>query len=568
MLLKNVRIQNFRGIDDVTIPLGAFSLLIGANNSGKSTVLDAIRICLTRPLARRARVFEDYDYRLTATLTDPAQVSGIVIDLLFAETEEDEWPDEVSQLLAGAEQLGPDGLRQVALRITSGFDPELKDFATDYDFLNVAGAPLPKGTVKSALANLQQLVPTFYLASLRDAANEFRARAQFWSPFVRSMDMSPEEQADIEGELATLNQAVLDKHTNFATIKEHLAKTAAILGVRGENPITIDALPARAADILNRTQVNIASSSGAPIPIARHGSGTQSLAVIALFDAFLRSQLEGSFHAASEPLLTLEEPEAHLFPAASKSVGEMLKALGGQKIVSTHSGDLIAGTDLMNIRRLRRAGDALSIHYVRPGDLEPDDVRKLDYHIRLTRGSLLFAKCWLLVEGETEAPLTIECAAAMDIDLFSEGVALIEYAQVGLTPFLKLANALGMEWVVLADGDAGGHTYVGQAMNALTVGDAAKHVKQLPTDNMEIYLCKSGYGHLYEANISPQKAATVTSPQGTDAYWQEVTKAQPNRSKPRMAYDVAQAIRQAGAGGVPPLIKEAIEASVELARTS
>jgi putative ATP-dependent endonuclease of OLD family len=568
MLLREVRIRNFRGIAEMVIPLDPYTVLIGANNVGKSSVLDAIRLCLTRPLARKARTFEDYDYRITEAITDPAQAPPVELVLTFSEAAQDEWPDEISQLLEGAEQIDAAGLRHVILRVTSSFDTLIKDYATEFDFLNLAGDPLQKSKVARILPSLQQLVPTFYLASLRDAANEFRSRGQFWGPFVRALEMTPEEQAEIEGELAALNQTVLDKHTNFATIRHHLAKTAVIMGINSQNPITIDALPSKASEILNRTQVSIVSSSGAPIPIARHGSGTQSLAVITLFDAFLKSQLEDSYTSSSEPLLTLEEPEAHLYPAASKSVGELLKALGGQKILSTHSGDLIAGSPLSSLRRLRRAGDSVSVHYIRPDDLSADDIRKLDYHIRLTRGSLVFAKCWLLVEGETEAPLLIECAAALGYDLFSEGVALIEYAQVGLATFLKLANALGMEWVVLTDGDAAGQGYTATA-NALLKGrPAPAHVKSLPQANMESYLCHSGYGQAYVAKIAPQKAGRVVSQPGTAAYWEEVLSAQPNRSKPRTALEVAEAIRQSGANAVPADLRDVIEAAVQLARSS
>ena len=44
MNLKQVRIQNFRNLKDVTVNLNDVNLLIGPNNSGKSNVLHAIRL--------------------------------------------------------------------------------------------------------------------------------------------------------------------------------------------------------------------------------------------------------------------------------------------------------------------------------------------------------------------------------------------------------------------------------------------------------------------------------------------------------------------------------------------
>ena len=43
MKLKNVKVHNFRGILDQDIDLQDYSLLVGPNNAGKSSVIDAIR---------------------------------------------------------------------------------------------------------------------------------------------------------------------------------------------------------------------------------------------------------------------------------------------------------------------------------------------------------------------------------------------------------------------------------------------------------------------------------------------------------------------------------------------
>ncbi|MNO88364.1 DNA replication and repair protein RecF [compost metagenome] len=44
--LTQIHIQNFRACKNVSLSLGSFTPLVGQNNVGKSTVLDAIRIAL------------------------------------------------------------------------------------------------------------------------------------------------------------------------------------------------------------------------------------------------------------------------------------------------------------------------------------------------------------------------------------------------------------------------------------------------------------------------------------------------------------------------------------------
>ena len=44
MKLREIKIHNFRALRDVTVGVSDYGLLIGANNAGKSSVIDAIRV--------------------------------------------------------------------------------------------------------------------------------------------------------------------------------------------------------------------------------------------------------------------------------------------------------------------------------------------------------------------------------------------------------------------------------------------------------------------------------------------------------------------------------------------
>ncbi|MBI2567012.1 MAG: AAA family ATPase [Candidatus Schekmanbacteria bacterium] len=48
MKLTDIKIENFRGVRSLHLPLDGLTVLIGENNAGKSTVLEAIRLVLTR----------------------------------------------------------------------------------------------------------------------------------------------------------------------------------------------------------------------------------------------------------------------------------------------------------------------------------------------------------------------------------------------------------------------------------------------------------------------------------------------------------------------------------------
>ncbi len=395
---------------------------------------------------------------------------------------------------------------------------------------------------------LAQLVPVFYLSALRDSAQEFRSNSQFWGSFVRSMHIDPELRQDLETALAELNQKILNAHESLGQIKDELGKTGGMIPLDSEEPVGIDAIPSKTFDILSRTQVMLTSVAGARLPIGRHGNGTQSLAVICLFNAFLQSKLA----EFAEPILALEEPEAHLHPAAIRAASNLLQDLKGQKILATHSGDLVASIPLLSLRRLSRKAGRIAVHYVDAGALCENEIQKLDHHIRLTRGNLLFARCWLLLEGETDVLLFEECARMHEQDLVSHGVACVEYTRVGVALLTKLANQLGIEWLVVADGDRQGCAYIRSARQQLAGRSESLHLHPLPANNIEVFLCLEGYGAMYKSHISHQKQGTISASPGTSEYWAQVIDAQSKSpSKPAKILSVVEKIENKENRGFP-----------------
>ena len=569
MFLQQVEIANFRGIKNLRIVFDDVTVLIGENNTGKTTILDALQLCLSRSLTRKGGIFTEYDYHLPDKDSQPSDAEPIEISFRFAEKKEGEWPDEVTQMLPEAIQVDDEGRQSLTLRVTSRFDELLDDFNTVWDFLDSSGHPLPKAKNPRNVFQLQQLAPVFYLAALRDAVQEFRPRSQFWGPFVRTVKIESELRAELEKDLSELNKRILDAHRSFDSVKERLKNTTKLMPLGNDESVIIEALPGKVFDMLSRTQVMLTSKTGARLPIGRHGEGTQSLAVICLFDAFLQSRLEEGYDKHTAPILALEEPESHLHPSAIRSVAGMLQKLKGQKVIATHSGDLVAGVPLASLRRLRRKNGVITIHQVQAGVL---DLNKLDYHLRLTRGNLLFSHCWILVEGETDHIVFNECSRINGHDLFSEGVCCVEFSTAGVEQFIKLADQLGIDWLVVADNDHAGQQYLTTASAHLNGRPQGRHLHKLNHGDMETYMCMEGYGAVFEANKSPQKQKSITKPSGTVEYWKQVIKArQRTFTKPKAMTAICKEIKgrkDNGESDVPEQIARIIDTALQLAKES
>ena len=563
MRLSTVTIRNFRCIKELSVELDDTTVLIGENNSGKTAFLEAIRICLEQLRGRGSGPFQDYDYHLRDERAAPADAEPIEIGLSFLEPAPDAWDDELIQALADIAVLRGDGRNEVRFHLSSTFDRETGESSAEWSFLDAEGNPLT-GAARFAgrLVTLQRLVPVFYLSALRDASRHFGARGRFWRTFLSEPGIPEADRKELEEDLADLNSRLIDVHEPLAEVRSRLDAARKVMDFGAGDVVAIDALPTKLFSLLARTQVSLASRAGAKIPVERQGEGTQSLAVLLLFDAFLRSSLS-DLDPIAEPITALEEPEAHLHPSAIRALISLVHELQGQKIVSTHSGDLLANVDALSVRRFVHRGGGIQVHRIRSDDLEPEQRRKFDFHVRRSRGELLFARCWLLVEGETETVLLTGAAEALGLELERDGVRCVEFSQTDVGMLSKVANQLGIAWYCVIDDDSGRKKYENKVKREIGVAPEADRIV-FPYRDVERFLCDYGFGDLYEARMSDQKPSP-TSPHGTPAYWDEVLNALPRSySKPAVAVDAVLKMK-AGELPVPSAVRSILEKATSLA---
>lgn len=567
MLLRKIRIENYRGLIDLTLDLDETTVLIGDNNVGKTSVFDAIKTCLSRALLRRSTpIFDEDDSHLASGTATAQSAAPIRVTLDFAEQATGEWSPELLQTLNDVIVVDSNDRHHVILVVTSGFDGGSSEFAGAWEFINTDGDRLPsKANSTSSLNSFLQVLAVHYLSALRDASWEFTPRGQFFGAYVRNPAIPDEVRANLQQTLAGVNDTVLEAQSSLMELRQNLAKTQTIVALGAAERVDIEAVPLRFADLLSRMQVNITSISGAALPLIRHGAGTQSLSVLFLFESYVKTFLQ-AVNAEAAAILLLEEPEAHLHPNAVRAMWDSLVALPGQKILATHSGELLARVPLANVRRLyRRAGQ---VHVGRLGatTLTAADATKVEFHIRSSRGELLFGSVWLLVEGETEFWIYRESATILGIDLDRLGVRIINYQWSSVGVLLKVASDFGIDWFVTADGDVAGDGYVKTAAAYLDGQATADHIAQLAAPVMEICLAESGYGSIYEAHISPQKKHLVTAASGDPAFWKQVWKAQDDTPKPVLALEVITEMRSKGPVGVPAEISDVLSRVRDLAQ--
>jgi putative ATP-dependent endonuclease of OLD family len=535
MRLSKVKIENFRGVVSAEIELHRdITVLIGENNNGKTSVLEALRLCLDAIKSDKACNFTEFDFYRDDTCKSLASCQPITLTLTYLESDAHQWPEHITQSLN--EVIVGSDYSVIKLRVTGRFDPDSGDIAQSWCFLDDADNEMvgKNGLIK----DLRRLRPFFFQAALRAAKDEFREQSTYWGSFLKHKDIDEKARKALEDELLKVNRKIVDAHASFKQVTEEVKRISELVAVGKVDAVTVDPAPADVYRTLRYgTDVNLLTASNAKIPIRSHGEGTQSLSVLLIFSAYLKTRLQADVDKQAEPIIAIEEPEAHLHPNAIRAVWQLLEGLPGQKIVATHSGDILSEVPLASLRRMNRQGATTECRGIPADLLNDEEERKFNHHVRRNRGELLFARTWLLVEGETDVSVFAECADLLDVDLHRLGIRIVECSQAGGPGiFIKVADALGIRWHLVADGDDGGAKYIEEARKLIGKRVEAKHISVLSAPNMDVLLCKAGYGDPYLLGLVTQTPGTCTG--SWDDVLAEMKKTFPN--KPGQALKVAR----------------------------
>ena len=306
MRITSLRIQNFRCIKDLTLELGETTVLIGQNSSGKTAILDAIRIALTRRWGQRGTGFTEYDVHLENDKADHRTAPGVEITIRSEEQHANEWPDEVIQGLDQIKQLDPiTGINSITLHVSWKWDTADAAFEPGWVFLNAARQPLLGASVRRTnLEQFWQYLPVFYLGPLRDADDEFSQRSQFWGRLLKAMEIPPALESRVQKVLSRLNSKLLKADARLAEITETLSAVSKVAARDREGAVDLQAMPLKSWDLLARAEIIMKNGGDHPwLPLQKQGQGVQSLSVIFLFEAFVKHLLKEIYEEESTAVL-------------------------------------------------------------------------------------------------------------------------------------------------------------------------------------------------------------------------------------------------------------------------
>ena len=454
MYLSELILRNFRQFGEGTTELRinfqpGVTALVGQNDSGKSTVIDAIRYALLTRDQEYIRV-QPEDFHIDA--------NGEQADEIFIRCKLQNLNDaERGTFIEYLSYEDDDVLLYVNWTVHS-----LSKSTSTRRWPSPSVRSGIDGTGPAFETSVRQLLSGTYLRPLRDAEREMSpGRGSRLSQILFNVpEIEKGEAFDLENlpqdtnEVGRLSLIGLEDYMRHG-IKTHTGVSNAQNEINeeylGSLSLHGDSLHgridiskggtenARLKQILERLELGLRDTKS-DSAMGRYGLGSNNLLYMACELLLLGKESEGL------SLLLIEEPEAHLHPQRQLRLMEFLQKMGESRIegndrpvqvlLSTHSPNLASKIPLNNLVLLE--GQQAFPLAGGQTKLEKGDYRFLERFLDVTKANLFFAHGVIIVEGDAEAILLPVLAKILDKDLTAYGVSIVNVGGRGLRRFSRI----------------------------------------------------------------------------------------------------------------------------------
>ena len=474
IILKSVRIHNFRSIENMEVDLGCINILIGQNNTGKSNFLRALDIAFNgSKTISEEDIYIEHNEHLTKS-------KKAIIDLKICPFNGKSVEKSFSEFWTGVftdKWITIDEITgsYVGIRTIIEFDLKKNDYVIVKKPIiewNDSIETSKVGKKQIYTSEMYDFINNYYMDAKRDIITDIRDRKSYFGRAIAKIDLAEDRIEELEAKLSSVNQEMIDNITAITETNESLSKISTTLG-SSNGKVQIEPLTRKIGDLHKGMDITFKEDETAPFSVMQHGMGTRSwisfLTLGAYVDFFHRSIKEDDEEADDLVLLSLEEPEAHLHPQAQRQIYQQLESFKGQKIVSTHSASILAQADLDNIIYFKKIHGKTYAKRFNKSNYKANEIAKIEREVINTHGELIFSSAIVLCEGITEEQaLPIFFKEFFGIEPIFLGINIIGIGGKNYKTYLRFFKELELPWYIFSDGESDAKKCVINAIKIVT----------------------------------------------------------------------------------------------------
>ncbi|MBI4968154.1 MAG: AAA family ATPase [Rhodospirillales bacterium] len=482
MHVARLKIKNFRGVRSADIALGRHAVLVGPNNSGKTTVIEALALLFGRD--RLVRRLTEHDFHgsvpdetsrilCIATVTgfspnDPQHHTG----WFSLERGVEKWLNPNTKTLSAAPDAQHTELA-VQIGFAARFDLDELEAETLRFFVDdeaTLGDPFAEDAHMHTIhfKALQEL--GFFLVP---ASRTWDRWISFSSELFRRVVAT---RGDIPAQAVRAERQRLWTPPEGSRLEDQPGLSEIVNAANDElrtlmasAPMLQLRLTATDSDsVLESVVSHFVQGTGPTLPSQRQGTGLVSLQSLLLLMQFgkARAETDQSF------VLAVEEPELHIQPSQQKRLVNRLNALCNQTIVTTHSpivAALFPAPDTLFIETREGILNAKPLMDLVPAQ-PTNHQQHLLYAWRQKLVAALMHECVLIPEGVSDVAWLETLQTALELHqnwqdtgdgapLLSTFVGIVPTIDAKIADTFALVSAVHTRPCILVDGDNDGRGY-------------------------------------------------------------------------------------------------------------
>jgi putative ATP-dependent endonuclease of OLD family len=481
MYLAELSIVNFRCFRDITFFFQAgLNVIVGENNTGKTALLDAIRILLGQGKYRYDVSEDDFNHDATGART--GNVCEIHATFKGLSVEE-----QGGFSVCLSPSLGA-GVAQLHIRyeiIARGTHTRMKRPAIWGG--ETYGESIPYDVLDG--------ISLVYLEALRNAQIGLTpGRGSRISRLVQQLVKVEDDRNRLTTIIADANRRI--EEDNLIE-RSKVMINARLKGITGEvmaQTVDLRLTPPEFRRITESLRALI--GSGQTFEVEENGLGYNNLLYIAtVLGELQKAKADEDIDLA---VLLLEEPEAHLHPHLQTVLIDYLQNIPlliqtgddavdraespVQVFVTSHSPVVASrvNLDALNILHFSNENALVSLP-IKECPFEDTDRNYLKRYLDVTKAQLFFARGVIFVEGISEAILLPEFARIINCDLSKHAISIVNVQSLAFQPFARLfqGDKLRLRAAIITDSDPRGDD---------PTSDAAQSIKEMETGSLRVFM--------------------------------------------------------------------------------